>query len=344
MRPTFSVLVITHNRAETLRETLLSLVRMASRDPWEVIVVDNNSDDQTHSVVSDVARTAAISVRYMQETRPGKYLALNTGIQCAAGDFIACTDDDAFPHPDWLDRAAEGFGRFGCDFVGGPVYPIWRRPPPGWLAKDRSVYQKVLALQDHGTQALEYGRGISWPLGVNVAYRRGVFGTAGLFDGRLGRVAGTLRNQAQREWHLRARAAGARGFYLPQMVVDHIVAADRLEKQYFRRWFYWHGISRALLCRNGGLDVEEPESMTHSGERRLLGLPLSVYPKALRSARSLVWHSIRRDASAFEYELWLWFFAGLLRESLKRHGHAPVDPAPLSATNSATARLHREHI
>ena len=336
MMPTFSVLVITHNRAETLRETLLSLVRMTSHEPWEVVVVDNNSDDHTRSVVSDIARVAPIGIRYVEERRPGKYLGLNTGIKSAAGDFIACTDDDAFPRPDWLDRAAEGFTRFGCDFVGGPVYPLWQRSPPSWLDKDSAVHRKVLGLQDHGPQALEYGRGISWPLGVNVAYRRRVFESVGWFDARLGRVAGTLRNQAQREWHLRARAAGARGFYLPQMAVDHIVAANRLEKQYFRRWSYWHGISRALLCRHGSLDLEEPESgVAGSGERRLLGLPLSLYPKALRSARSLVWHSIRRDASAFEYELWLCFFAGLLRESLPHHRGAGTEPASARATTIA---------
>ena len=335
MRPTFSVLVITHNRAEILRETLSCLVRMNSREQWEVVVVDNNSDDHTSCVVSDVARLAPISVRYVQERRPGKYGALNTALQAAAGDFIACTDDDAFPRADWLDRAADGFTRFGCDFVGGPVHPLWRRSPPPWLDKDSAVYRKVLGLQDHGPEALEYGRGISWPLGVNVAYRRRVFDTVGRFDGGLGRVAGTLRNQAQREWHLRARAAGARGFYLPQMVVDHIVAANRLHKQYFRRWFFWHGISRGLLCRRAGLDVEEPESgVTDSGER-LLGLPLSLYPKALRAARSLVWHSIRRDASAFEYELWLCFFAGLIRESLTHRGRAAAESAAACATNTA---------
>jgi glycosyltransferase involved in cell wall biosynthesis len=337
MRPTFSVLVITHNRAETLRQTLSSLVSMASGLPWEAIVVDNNSDDDTRAVVAEAARRAPIAVRYVLEKRPGKYHALNTAIQHAAGDFIACTDDDAFPRPEWLDRAAEGFDRFDCDFVGGPVYPLWRRPPPSWLAHGSPVYQKALGLQDHGSEPLEYGRRISWPLGVNVACRRGVFERVGLFDGRLGRVAGTLRNQAQREWHLRARAAGARGFYLPRMAVDHLVAADRLEKRYFRRWFYWHGISRALLCRNGGFDVEEPEpGQTHAGERHLLGLPLALYVKALRSTRSAVWRSIRRDASALEYELWLCFFAGLLRESLAFHGRHPAGAAP-STVNSSTA-------
>jgi len=323
MRPTFTVLVVTHNRADTLRDTLGSLVGLTCRHPWEVIVVDNNSDDHTRTVVSEVAAIAPVPVQYVHEPRPGKYHALNTGIRCSAGDVIATTDDDAYPRAGWLDCALAGLEEFGCDFVGGPVHPLWRGTPPWWLQDGNAMYQKVLGLQDHGSQPLEYGLGISWPLGVNVAYRRRVFETVGLFDGRLGRRAGTLRNQAQREWHLRARTAGIRGFYVPQMIVDHLVSADRLDKQYFRRWFYWHGISRAILCQSGGLDLEEPESgITRAGARRLAGVPLPLFVKALRSARSFVWHSIRRDATAFEYELWLCFFAGLLRESFKPHEDA----------------------
>ena len=346
MAPTFSVLVVTHNRAETLRHTLQHLVGMVSRHPWELIVVDNNSADHTRTVVSDVARMAPVAVRYVQERRPGKYGALNTGIQSAAGDFIAATDDDAYPRADWLDRVAEGFEQFACGFVGGPVFPRWPSAPPAWLAEHSAVYQKVLALQDYGTQPLEYGCGIAWPLGVNVAYRRSVFEAVGLFDGRLGRLAGTLRNQAQREWHLRARVAGVHGFYLPQMIVDHLVAPERLRKRYFRRWFYWHGISRAILAQNGGYHVEEPESGTTDGrERHLMGLPVSLYAKALRSARSLAWRSITGDATAFEYELWLCFFAGLLRESVRQHERSHADEVALStkwpASRCASIAGHR---
>ena len=106
--------------------------------------------------------------------------------------------------------------------------------------------------------------GMPWPLGINTATRREAFERIDLFDNRLGRKAGTLRNQAQREWHLRARAAGLRGFYVPDMVVHHVVEAERLQKQYFRRWYLLarhqprhpvrearrrHGRSRQLAAR-----------------------------------------------------------------------------------------------
>ena len=165
----------------------------------------------------------------------------------ARGEIIAATDDDAVVDPEWLDRADAALTDLRCDFVGGPVTPLWHQPPPAWLDLSTPSIQKVLALLDYGAAVREFGVGIGWPLGVNIAYRREAFAKTGLFDPSLGRKAGTLRSQAQREWHLRARAAGCRGFYVPDMRVQHRVDAERLKKDYFRRWHYWHGISRARL-------------------------------------------------------------------------------------------------
>jgi hypothetical protein len=194
----------------------------------------------------------------------------------------------------------------------------------------------VLALQDHGEQPREFGvKGMPWPLGINTATKREAFDRIDLFDNRLGRKAGTLRNQAQREWHLRARAADVRGFYLPGMVVHHLVAPSRLEKQYFRRWLYWHGISRAMLYRQGGFDMEEPEleRPEHAGDSRIGGVPIHLISKAARSLRSVVWHTMRRDvATAFEHELWLCFFAGVVRQRwADRRLPVAIGPATIPA-------------
>jgi glycosyltransferase involved in cell wall biosynthesis len=259
-------------------------------------------------------------VRYLYESEDGKYAALNTGIRASAGRVIAATDDDARFEPNWLEQAVDGLARCGGDFVGGRVRPLWGGPKPAWLAERNGLYAKVIAVLEYGDEIREFGRGISWPLGVNVAYRRDVFTRVGLFDNRLGRKSGTLRNQAQREWHLRARALGVRGFYLPDMIVHHQVAPERLEKQYFRRWLYWHGVSRAILFRQGGYDMEEPEAdpAPHAGARQIGGVPIYLLLKMLRTMRSFIWHTLRRDAAtAFERELWLWFFAGLVRQRWK---------------------------
>lgn len=337
----FSVIVVTHNRAALLGETLAALARMTCRAPWEALVVDNNSTDTTKGVVERAARDFPVPLRYLFEERPGKYWALNKGITHADGRYIAATDDDAFPEPDWLDRALEGFERFSCDFVGGPAHPVWRGTPPKWVDTRSAIGGKVLGLVDHGPQPREFGRGgISWPLGVNVAYRREAFDRAGLFDGRLGRVAGTLRNQSQREWHLRARAAGLRGMYLPGMLVHHTVEPSRLTRRYFHRWFYWHGISRAILYEAQGLHLLNPEDEgTHEGERHLAGMPMSLWRAAARSSLSAGkrW-LLARSRDALQYELMLCFCAGVLRQRLRdrcRHSLAParrrIRSAPVSA-------------
>jgi glucosyl-dolichyl phosphate glucuronosyltransferase len=312
-----SVIIATSNRAFDLRDTLASLARIRTPGTVELIVVDNRSTDDTRHMVEHAATWYPFPVRYLFEPEAGKYAALNAGIKSARGQVIAATDDDARFEPDWLEQAVDGLGRQPCEFVGGRVLPIWGGPRPIWLTEHSSLHMKVIALLDHGTSIREFGREISWPLGVNVAYRRDVFDRVGFFDNRLGRKAGTLRNQAQREWHLRARAAGVRGFYLPDMVVHHLVAASRLEKQYFRRWLYWHGISRALLFKHWGFDMEEPEWHTppHAGERRVGGVPVHLLAKAVRSAIGLARHSLQGHvAQAFEYELWLCFFAGVVRQ------------------------------
>jgi glucosyl-dolichyl phosphate glucuronosyltransferase len=316
-RERFSIVIATHNRSALLAGTLESLASMTTPGRWEAIVVDNASTDDTRAVVARFSRTFPARLTYLAEPVPGKYRAVNRGVLAAVGEIIAATDDDALVGQDWLDRADEGFRRFRCDFVGGPVKPIWGAPPPAWLSETSGLHGKIIALQDHGREPREYGCAISWPLGVNVAYRRDVFERVGLFDPDLGRIAGTLRNQAQREWHLRARTVGVRGYYLPDMQVRHHVPVERLTRAYFRRWCYWHGISRVLLSRRGGYCLEEPDTRDRSSSENAGAAARPLLEKAMRSAAALAWHSVRGErAAALTHELRLCFFAGVARESM----------------------------
>jgi FkbM family methyltransferase len=148
----------------------------------------------------------------------------------------------------------------------------------------------VVALADFGDTRREFGRGIGWPLGVNMAVRASVFHTNGVWwDNRYDRVGNSLRGQGQREWCIRVRAAGLHGYYTPDMIVHHLVPADRMRKPYFRRWFYWYGISRAVLYAQHGLDMESPDEQTFdfSAVRHVAGVctALHVSERARSSAQ-----------------------------------------------------------
>ena len=315
---TYSVVIATYNRAGDLRATLESLAALRPAEPWEAIVVDTNSTDDTRAVVAAAARTFPVPLHYVFEPEQGRSPALNAGIRRAAGDIIVTTDDDVRVEADWLTRAREALQRPGCDYVGGRVLPIWGGPRPAWLPDHGGKHWAVIALLDYGAAPLEFGARV--PLGVNMAFRRDAFDRAGLFDPHTGRKAGTLLGQEVREWCIRARAAGVRGWYAPELSLRHIIPAARLNKRYFRRWFYWRGISRAMLYEKAGLDMEAPERTTTAGGPgpHVLGVPRYLYRKALSSLGASVWARLRGDAfAAFDHELWIWFFAGILRQRWK---------------------------
>jgi glycosyltransferase involved in cell wall biosynthesis len=315
----YSVVIATYNRAADLRGTLDSLAGLRPDGDWEVIVVDNNSTDTTRQDVESAARSFPAPLHYVFEREQGRSPALNAGIRLAAGEIIATTDDDVRVDPDWLNRAADGLAWLQCDYVGGRVLPIWGAQPPAWLPNRGGKQWAVIALLDYGPQPIEFGARV--PLGVNMAFRRDAFTRAGLLDPGTGRRAGTLLGQEVREWCIRARAAGLRGCYVPELVVRHIIPASRLNKRYFRRWFYWRGISRAMLYEKAGLDMEAPEqtALDFRTVPHVLGVPRYLYRKALASAGACLRATARRDAvAAFEHELWIWFFAGIFRHRAMR--------------------------
>ena len=93
-QPVVSIVIATYNRATLLRETVRSVLDQRSGTvPFEVIVVDNNSGDDTAAVVGSMQASAGPTLRYVKETQQGNAYARNTGIRHASGSIIAFTDD-----------------------------------------------------------------------------------------------------------------------------------------------------------------------------------------------------------------------------------------------------------
>lgn len=311
----YSVVIATHNRADDLRGTLASLATLSTSSPWEVVVVDNNSTDRTAAVVRECAERFPVPLTYAFEGVPGRSAALNRGIAIAAGEIILTTDDDVRVSPDWLDQAGGALDRLQCGYVGGRVLPIWGGERPGWLSTSPGPHWAVVALLDYGPVPIELTTRM--PLGVNMAFRREVLERVGGWDPRIGRRAGTLLGQEVREWCIRARQHGVHGWYAPDMIVQHIIPASRLNKAYFRRWSYWRGISRALLYQQQGLDMESPQetSLDFSRVPHIAGVPRYLYRVFLTRVRACLAAMVKGQwSAAFEHEMWLWMFAGIVRQ------------------------------
>jgi glycosyltransferase involved in cell wall biosynthesis len=331
----YSIVIATHNRATDLRGTLASLAALSTPHAWEVIVVDNNCTDDTPDVVREFSAAFPVPLLYAFESVPGRCAALNTGIAKARGEIIVTTDDDVRVEPDWLECAGGELARLQCDYIGGRVLPIWGGPRPAWLPNHPGRHWAVIALLDYGPEPIEFVQ--KMPLGVNMAFRREVFETVGEWDPRIGRKAGTLLGQEVREWCVRARSKGVRGFYSPALSLRHIIPANRLNKKYFRRFFYWRGISRAMLYQQRGLDMESPQE-TRLDFRTVphwFGIPRYMYRSLAAHAARAIGRYLRGDAKgAFDQELYVWMFVGIVKQRWADR-RKPLEWAQSPATLSA---------
>ncbi len=325
-----TVLIATYNRAVLLDETLTWLARMRVSPAltWDVIVVDNNSADDTRAVVERHRPGFPVRLRYLFEGRQGRSSALNTGIAAAESSVLVFTDDDVRVVDGWLDAAVTPL--LGPDpslaYTGGPVQPIWEADAPAWLDLTRGDLWGTIAIQNHGAASFVYEEDRKVPLGANMAARRDLFARIGGFRADLGRSAGRLvLGQEVPELLLRARGAGLRGLYVPEMQVHHHVPARRLTRGYFRRWWFGKGVSRAALERlqpitELGLDLR---STPH-----VLGVPRFMFGTALRDAAGMLRESVRgRPAAAFRHQMMVAYFAGYCWSRWRGRGTG-LAPAP----------------
>lgn len=293
-----TILICTYNRARLLRETLAALRELAPVPDCtvEIVVVDNNSTDNTQLVVAEAAeRSGTVDVRYLSEMQQGKSFALNTGLAHARGDIVALTDDDVLASPDWLERIVDDFRTHDVTFVFGKVLPRWTTAPaPELLTQRAQDIWGPLAIVDYGDAAAEYvpdNTGQRLPIGANLAVARAALLRIGGWRTDLGKVNNTLISGEDHEIFMRLRRFNLySGYYDPQVVVRHFVPAGRLTRKYFRQWFYWSGRTHALM-----LDDLYP-SLDMTTVPRLLGVPRFIYRQAAEQAWRYIAKVGRADA------------------------------------------------
>jgi glucosyl-dolichyl phosphate glucuronosyltransferase len=236
-----SVILCTYNRSASLKSTLESIsgLTLPFDLDWELIVVDNNSKDNTPEVIQEFTKTARFTVRYVFEGRQGRSAALNAGIAAAKGEIVAFTDDDVLLHPEWLLNLKRAFDEFDCAGVGGRIVPVWHHPKPKWLEMEE---QQAIVHFELGDQPKEMKD--SPPLGANSAFRKDKFAKYGGFRLDLG-VSGENRGITceDTEFGTRLFGAGEKIMYVPSAIIYHPVDPSRSSKAYFRKWYYNDGRS-----------------------------------------------------------------------------------------------------
>jgi glycosyltransferase involved in cell wall biosynthesis len=222
-----TVAIPTYNRAGLLRQTLAGIVRQDfPRDQFEILVIDNNSRDDTAAVVTSFA-TARPAPRYLLERQQGLDYARNRAIAEAQGEIILFGDDDILAEPDWIARMVAPFAtpagpRIGA--VGGEVIPVFPDGLPSWVAE----WHGPLAFRPEAGPLPPHQS----PMGANLAFPRTVFTQLGRFHAGLDRAAGNYFSGGDSEMIRRVRAAGLEVWFAPQGAVRHQMPASRTTLRY----------------------------------------------------------------------------------------------------------------
>jgi len=323
------IILPTFNRAALLERTLDSVFCAERPDTLDVhvIVVDNGSTDTTRAMVHAHLNRFEGRLHYLFEPAPGKPHALNAGIAAAEGDLIGLIDDDEEIASDWLRVIWREFtAEPDLDFIGGKCLPRWGAARPDWLG---SQYLGVIGWVDPGpVRQVMDDRYPGMLMGGNAVIRRRTLSRAGSYSAELSRTGTRLLGCEDEDMYHRLLANGARGLYVPELVIFHHVPEARLSKKYFRSWCFWRGVSQGVM------DRYRPHKVPY-----FAGVPRYQVGRAARGVTHMVGNAVglsrRTPANAFADELACWDLAGFF---WGKHAYRQRVPHPPAASPEPSAR------
>jgi len=164
-----SVLVATRNRSESLSRLLERLYAQVDALPFEIIIGDNGSSDETPKVVDGFRDR--LRIHYVREECSGKGYALNAALKHAQGNLVVFTDDDVRPYPDWLAQLYAASIRYTDANIFGGLIEINHEEIPGWIKRSYNLMGLLTSAHKHGETDVIYSYG-QYPFGPNMAIRR----------------------------------------------------------------------------------------------------------------------------------------------------------------------------
>ena len=236
------VVVCTYNNAASL-DVVLDALAAQRVDPavdWAILVVNNNSTDDTEAVVERHIRRAPVPLTLVREREQGLTPARLRGVTTTSSDWIAFVDDDCVVAQDWIQPAAE-FARAhpDCGGFGGRVVLDWERPPPEFVTR----YGWAYAEQDHGSAPVRLG----CLAGAGMVIRRKALERTGWIERQFlaDRVGEKLISGGDVEMALRL-ASRYELWYVPALRLRHRIPARRATLRYLKDVTYGLGSSKLL--------------------------------------------------------------------------------------------------
>ena len=237
-----TIAICSYNRAERLPGLVNALRSLDCPVPFEILIVDNNSTDQTQAVAAHLADESGPLVRAVIETEQGIPFARNRAItESLSSTFLLFIDDDELPSEQMLERAIYALDNEGAECVGGKIdidFSEYKRP--GWLTDDLLPFFGKI---DYGPDPfwIEDATTPIWS-GI-VAYRTSLFSSnLGLrFDCRYNRKGKGIGGGEDVILFNELLKRKTKIRYQPEMAVEHFIEEWKLKRSYFLKLHFISG-------------------------------------------------------------------------------------------------------
>jgi glycosyltransferase involved in cell wall biosynthesis len=271
------LIIPTYNRAHLLNECLKS-VFLATRPKGlniTVIVVDNNSGDNTREVVQPFLERRELPCRYIFVGRSGKSAALNEALTQTDAELVGLIDDDEQLDPAWFEVAYREFSATQTlEYIGGPYWPNWEVSPPDWLPPTHPGVIGIVLRPERVAFSAEFNGML---MGGNVVIRRMTLQRVLPYPEKLGKIGSKIRSGMDEIIYHRLLKIGAKGMVVPDLIIYHWIPAERLTKRYYRKWALGRGIGVGYQLRERGFIATG-----------LFGIPRYKFGAAVRGLRSML--------------------------------------------------------
>lgn len=246
-----SFIICTYNREKYIYECLSRLASNTVKDGFEIILVNNNSTDNTAAECERfVEDYKPANYHYFLETQQGLSFARNRGILEAKGDWLVFLDDDAMVEPDYIASLQKHLSaHLETGAFGGQIVPLFEEGEPEWYSKWSMGFVSAL---DRGNNVHPFPSN-KFPIGANMGIKRDVIDHIGMFNTALGRTGNNLLAGEEKDLFNRIHSAGYPILYFPNIPVRHCIPKRRTTKEFVERLAYGVGVSEKLRTKKIGI-------------------------------------------------------------------------------------------
>jgi glycosyltransferase involved in cell wall biosynthesis len=290
--PALTVAICTRNRRDSLLRALASLAGQETSAAWDVLVVENASEDDTSAAVAAIAGAFPVPLAVASEPELGLSHARNRALSLARGRAVVYLDDDATCRAGWVAAHAAGLAAAGVVATGGPIFPVLPAGlDPAWQTFLEQQNGGPTGRYDLGPDPLECGPGgAELPFGGNLGVVRAAALEGGGFRTDLGYGRRRIPGE-ETELLSRLQRGSGRVLYLPAAAIDHHVDAERVSLANYPRW-----------CRNQGRSLARIDPPAN--RRARAGRAAIQLARALAWAvRGRTWHALRAREVALGHAL-----------------------------------------